>query len=110
MISEVTKSEMNDDRSFPDRGINPTNRNLLRSKPDSVKATITLEGPGMDSIFIFLCASAATNSEPGSAISGVPASESKATSLPESSKFSISFNFSSSFPRKYDYTGFFIFR
>ena len=75
-MSEVTKSEMNDDRSFPDRGINPTNRNLLRSKPDSVKATITLEGPGMDSIFIFLCASAATNSEPGSAISGVPASES----------------------------------
>ena len=50
----VSKSEINLARSFPALGMNPIKRKLVKSKPESVRATITLDGPGMDSIFTSL--------------------------------------------------------
>jgi len=87
---ELAISEINTIRSFPDLGINPIKRKLLKSNPDKVNATITLEGPGIDSIFTFLLTSAAINSEPGSEIRGVPASDNNAIFLPSANKLSIS--------------------
>jgi len=87
---DVIKFDIKANRSLPDLGMNPTKRKLLKSNPDKVNATTTLDGPGIDSIFIFLLTSADTNSEPGSAIRGVPASDNKAIFLPSCNKFSIS--------------------
>ena len=48
---------------------------------------MTLDGPGIDSMFILLLTNVDTNSEPGSAIRGVPASDNKAIFLPSVSRF-----------------------
>ena len=87
VILDLISSDIKSDRSFPDFGMKPTNRKLLKSNPDKVNATMTLDGPGIDSMFILLLTNVDTNSEPGSAIRGVPASDNKAIFLPSVSRF-----------------------
>ena len=86
--------------SFPDLGIKPKNVNLSVSKPDKVKATKTLDGPGIDIIFIFFFTNSLTSMLPGSEMRGVPASEIIAIDFPSFKKWIISSIFFTSFPLK----------
>jgi hypothetical protein len=96
--------------SFPDFGTKPKNVNFSVSKPDKVKATKTLDGPGIDTISTLLLINFLTSVLPGSEMRGVPASEIIAIDLSSSNKLSISSIFFNSLPLKYERTSFFWFK
>ena len=67
---------------FLTRGINPINAYSSVSRGIWLKKVVTAQAPGIDVILILLSSSSFINTEPGSEIPGVPASETRATDFP----------------------------
>ena len=61
---------------------NPSNANLFAGKADTISALTAATGPGIDVTVTPFSAHRRTRSSPGSDMAGVPASDTRATSMP----------------------------